>query len=142
MIIEILKRTMIGLGFACIFTFIALTIIVVNNHSTSVSEVWMHMLASMTIGVYFGLSSFIYMGNEWSYIKRTIVHFSVSVIFYFSIAFSVGWVPFGFWPVIGSLLAFIAIYAIFGTGYYLYYKRLETSLNEELKKRNENAREH
>ena len=141
MVVEILKRTMIGLGFACVFTFIAITIVVINDHPTSASEIWMHMLASMTIGVYFGLSSFIYMGNEWSYMKRTIVHFSVSILFYYVIAFSVGWVQFGFWPIIGSLLAFIVTYSLFGTGYYLYYKKLEVSLNEQLKKRNENSRE-
>lgn len=135
MIIEILKRIMTGIAFGGIFTFIALTIMKFNHIESSVSDIWMHMLASLVIGIYFGLSSFIYFYTKWSYLKQMIIHFSLSIVFYYSIALPVGWVPVTPLAIIGSAIAFIIIYAIFGTGYFLYYKKVADSLNEDLLKR-------
>ncbi|GAB3046375.1 DUF3021 domain-containing protein [Virgibacillus ainsalahensis] len=135
MIIEILRRITTGIAFGGIFTFIALSIMKFNNLEASVSEVWQHMLASLVVGIYFGLSSFIFEMNESSYLKKTIIHFSISIIFYFIVALTVGWIPVTPWAFIGSILVFMLIYSLFGTGYYLYYKKVEAALNNELQKK-------
>ena len=134
MIIDILKRSMLGIAFGGIFTFIALTIMKFNHIDGTVSEIWMHMLASFIIGIYFGLSSFIYENDKWSPLKMIVIHFSLSIVVYFIVAFTVNWVPFHFFAILGSILLFIIIYSIFGTGYYLYYKRMEEAMNKHLKK--------
>src|SRR5699024_7312251 len=51
MIIEILKRSLIGIAFGALYTFIALTIMKFNHIEGSVAEVWNHMLASFVLGI-------------------------------------------------------------------------------------------
>lgn len=134
MMIEILKRSMTGVAFGGIATFIALTIMKFGHIDGTISEVWMHMLASMIIGIYFGLSSFIYENDKWSPLKMIVIHFSLSIVVYFIVAFTVRWVPFHFFAILGSILMFIVIYCIFGAGYYLYFKKMEDTMNKQLKK--------
>lgn len=135
MMIEILKRMTTGIAFGGIFTFIALSIMKIYEVEASVSEIWLHMLASFLIGIYFGLSSFIFNDNGWSYLKKTIIHFSASIIFYYIIALPVGWVSFKPLAIVGSIFAFILVYCLFSTGYFLYYKKVADALNDELLKR-------
>lgn len=135
MIIEILKRSMTGIAVGGIYTFIALTIMKFNHIEGTISEVWLHMLAAFVLGIYYGLSSFIFENDGWSPLKMTVIHFSLSIIVYFIIAFSIGWVPLHPLSIILGILAFIVIYALYWTGYYLYYKKIEASMNEHLPKK-------
>lgn len=135
MIIEVLKRSIIGIAFGAISTFIALTIMKFNNIEGTISEVWLHMLASFILGIYYGLSSFIFENNRWSPLKKTIIHFSLSIVVYFLIAFPVGWVPLHPLAIVLSIFIFIVIYVLFWSGYYLYYKKVEASMNAQLKKK-------
>lgn len=134
MIIEILKRSMIGVAFGGIATFIALTIMKFNHIDGTISEVWMHMLASFIIGIYFGLSSFIYEHDKWSPLKKMVIHFSFSIIVYFTVALTVGWIPFNFLSILIGILLFIISYSIYWTGFYLYFKKMEDTMNKHLKK--------
>ncbi|AVQ97864.1 hypothetical protein OBCHQ24_01945 [Oceanobacillus iheyensis] len=135
MILEITKRSMIGIAFGGIFTFIALTIMKLNNVESTVSEIWMHMGASMLLGIYYGLSSYIYGDGEGSYLKKTIFHFCLSLTVYFIIAFTVGWVPLNWLAALFSFFVFAIIYSIFWFSYYSYYKKVESSMNEHLNKK-------
>src|SRR5690606_27353662 len=94
MIKEILKRSLVGIAFGGIATFIALTIIKFSHIEQSAAEVWNHMLASMLLGVYFGIASLIYETDKWNPLKKTIIHFGLSISAYFLIALPVGWIPF------------------------------------------------
>ncbi|MFD2630519.1 DUF3021 domain-containing protein [Oceanobacillus kapialis] len=135
MILEIAKRCMFGISFSGIFTFIALTIMKFNEIDSSVSEIWMHMGASMLLGIYYGLSSYIYGDGEGSYLKKTIFHFCLSLTIYYIIAFTVGWVPFSWLAASLSFIVFVIVYAIFWFGYYSYYKKVESTMNEQLNKK-------
>ncbi len=133
--IEIFNRSMIGVAFGAILTFIFLTVFMFMDVETTVSEVWRHMLASMTLGVYYGLSSFIWTELEkWSPLKKTIVHFTLSITIYFIIAFVAKWVPTNWFAIIVSTIIFTCIYALYWLGYRMYYKRVEAALNRDLKK--------
>lgn len=133
--LEILKRVMTGIAFAGIITFIALTILVLNQVESSVFTIWMYMLGSILLGIYFGLASFIFTNNGWSPLMKTVVHFSISIIFYFIIALSMEWVPFTLLAIFLTSVAFTVIYVIYWTAYQLYYKRIEASMNEDLQRR-------
>ncbi|GAQ16538.1 membrane protein [Oceanobacillus picturae] len=135
MILEITKRSMIGIAFGGIFTFIALTIMKLNNLESTVSEIWMHMGASMLLGIYYGLSSYIFSDGEGSYLKQTIIHFCLSLTVYFIIAFTVGWVPLNWLAALLSFIIFVTIYSFVWFGYYSYYKKVESSMNEHLNKK-------
>ncbi|WP_042220546.1 DUF3021 domain-containing protein [Oceanobacillus manasiensis] len=134
MILEIAKRSLIGIAFGGIFTFIALTIMKFNEFESTVSEIWMHMGASMLIGIYYGLSTYIFSDDEGSYLKQTTIHFCLSLTVYFIIAFTVGWVPFNWVAALLSFVIFVIIYSIVWFGYYSYYKKVESSMNEQLNK--------
>ncbi|TFJ91853.1 DUF3021 domain-containing protein [Lentibacillus salicampi] len=132
MIVEAIKRSMIGIAYGGIITFIALTVLKYTNTEAPVSQIWLYMLCSFIIGIYFGLSSLIFTENSLSLLKQTVVHFIMSIVFYFIIALSAGWIPLTAAAIIGTSLFFIFIYAVFWTGYYLYYKKVEESMNANL----------
>lgn len=132
MILEVLKRSMLGIAFGGIVTFIALTIMKINAFEATVSEIWMHMAASMLLGVYFGISSLIFGSSDSNMIKKSIIHFALSYSVWLIIAGMVGWVPLSGWAILWSSLAFILIYVLNWLGWYLYFKRLERTLNNQL----------
>ncbi|WP_062048998.1 DUF3021 domain-containing protein [Bacillus sp. JCM 19034] len=135
MIIEVIKRLMTGIAFSGMATFIAITIVNFTNGEATISELWLYMLCSNIIGIYFGLSSFIFGENGLSVLKQTLIHFFLSISFYSIIALAVGWVPLTLQAILLSSLIFLITYAIFFTGYYMYYKRIEESLNDSLSKK-------
>ncbi|PAV30504.1 hypothetical protein CIL05_05210 [Virgibacillus profundi] len=132
MILEIIKRSMIGIAIGGIFTFIALTIMKFNGFESTVSEIWMHMGASFLIGIYFGISSLIFGNDDSNMLQKTVIHLIASLTVWYIIALSVGWIPFTIVSIIISTLIFILMYMLNWAGYYLYYKKVEASLNEHL----------
>lgn len=134
MVLEILKRSMIGIAFGGICTFIALTIMMLNEFDATVTEVWQNMAASMVLGIYFGISSLIFGTSDSNIIKKSIIHFVLSYIVWFIIAGTVGWVPLSIKAVLWSTLMFILIYLLNWIGWYSYFKKIETVLNNHLQK--------
>lgn len=134
MMTDIFKRVLAGIALGGLATFIALTIMKFTHFEASVSEIWSNMLASMTIGIYFGLSSYIFETDKWSNLKKTLIHFSCSIIAYYLIALPVGWVPVSPLYVFLSAVIFALIYAVYWTSFYLYYRKVAKSLNEELQR--------
>lgn len=132
MIQDILKRLTAGIACGGLATFIALTIMKFNHIEAPVSEIWAHMLAGLLMGIYFGLSSFIFETEKWSNLKKTIIHFFSSITAYYSIALPVGWVPFTPFAIIISGIVFMLLYAVYWTGFYLYFRKVAQSLNEDL----------
>lgn len=124
-----------GIAWGGIVTFIAITLLMINNINPDISTLWLYMLASMFFGVYFGLSSFIFMLQHWSPLKQTIVHFILSISVYYTIALPLGWVPINPRAILYSSLMFILVYALFWSGYTIYYKKIEVSLNKSLNKK-------
>src|SRR5699024_9218811 len=117
MIFEVIKRMFNGIAWGGLITFIALSILLINDVQKDVYSIWLYMGSSMMIGIYYGFSSFIF-----SFV-------------YLVIALTVGWVPIQFAPTIWSCLFFIVWYFIFWTGYNIYYKKIEKSLNDSLPKK-------
>ncbi|KPH73600.1 DUF3021 domain-containing protein [Oceanobacillus caeni] len=138
MIVEAVKRSMMGIALGGIFTFIALTVVMFTSTDAAISQIWIYMLCSFILGIYFGLASFLFEDNGWSYLKKTAIHFCLSIAVYFTIAlFIADWIPFSLAAILISFLVFIFVYAVFWMGYYLYYKKVEASLNASLKKKND-----
>lgn len=136
MMIEVLKRMTTGIAVGGLFTFIVLSFVMFYEVEASVQQIWISMLGSFAIGIYYGLASFIFEVNEWSYLKQTFIHFLLSIVIYFIIALSTGWVPFTLSAIIISGLVWIIIYTLVWAGFYQYYKKVEATLNEELQKKN------
>ncbi|GAB2571517.1 DUF3021 domain-containing protein [Gracilibacillus alcaliphilus] len=134
MILEIFRRCMLGVAFGGIFTFIALTIMKVNEYEATVSEIWMNMGASLLLGIYFGLSSFIFGASGSNIIKKSLLHFVLSYSVWLIIAGVVGWIPLSGKVILWSSLLFILIYVLNWFGWFLYFKKVEATLNRHLQK--------
>lgn len=134
MILEILKRSMLGIAIGGILTFIALTIMKFNAFEATVSEIWMNMGASFLIGIYFGISSLIFGDSDNNIIKKSIIHFILSYSVWLIIAGTVGWIPLTGTVILWSSLLFILLYLLNCLGWYLYFKKIETALNKHLQK--------
>lgn len=132
---EIFKRTMYGIAYGGINSFIALTILMIVNVNPPVAIIWLYTFAGLILGIYFGLSSFIFEIETWSPLKKTVIHFSSSITCYFVVAILVGWVPFRIMAILITTVCFIFVYALFWSGYRLYYKKVESTMNESLFKK-------
>ena len=135
MINEIVKRSMMGIAFGGIATFIALTIIKFAHIEQSAADVWGHMLASILLGIYFGIASLIYETDKWSPLKKTIIHYTLSLTVYFLIALPIGWIPFTTLSITIGILLFTVIYALYWLGFLLYFKKVESAMNKQLNQR-------
>ena len=132
---DIFKRAFIGVAYGGIATFIALTVLMVQNITPPIMVIWKSSFAAFILGVYFGLASFIFDKEMWSPLKKTVVHFSFSIIVYYVIAFVVGWIPVHLKAIGLSFIIFSATYSLYWYGYWLYYKRVEVAMNEQLKRK-------
>lgn len=136
MIFELLKRALIGAGFAGILTVIFLTYLVNASVDAEVSDIWLNMLGSMLMGVYFGCSSIIFDKEGWSPLKQLSIHFVLSGLVLFSVGSLItGWIPFDAKALGMSLLIFIVSYAVFMAGTYTYLKLQTKAMNDSIQKK-------
>lgn len=134
MFLKVVNRSFMGLGLAYLITFTALTALTVQHIEMAVVEVWVYMLSSMILGVYFGIASLIFEIEKWSPLRQLAVHFVLSVILWLLIAiFMVGWIPFTLLSVVISFGVFVGLYLLFWLGFNAYYKKIETEMNDSMK---------
>jgi len=134
MMYNIWKRIVTGVAWGGAVTFFALTALVIFDVDSSVMTIWLSMGGSLFIGIYFGLAAFIFTVDRWSPLKKTIIHFLLSISVYFLIAFPLGWITFNVGRILFSTIIFMAVYTMFWIGFNLYYRKLTASLNETLNK--------
>src|SRR5699024_3537792 len=119
---EIIKRTIYGIAYGGIVTLFALTVLMIIDITPPISTVWLNSTIGFLLGIYFGLASFIFEVENWSPLKRTMIHYIFSIIVYFAFALSAGWIPLSIGPVLLSIIVFTLIYTIFWISFQLYFK--------------------
>ncbi|WP_173918525.1 DUF3021 domain-containing protein [Halobacillus sp. Marseille-Q1614] len=129
---HIVERILIGCGFAAIFTFAALTIMLVNDVQSGVALIWKNMLGSILMGVYFSIASLIFEKEDWSLLKQTALHFILSVAVFYTIAAFTGWVPFTWGALLIGTAIFIAVYFIFWFFIGRYLKKMTADMNKSV----------
>ncbi|MGD6817903.1 DUF3021 domain-containing protein [Metabacillus sp. 84] len=134
MMIQIVKRSLTGLGFSSLFTFAALSVFMGMDVSITVTGLWKHMLGSMVVGIYFGVSSLIFEFEKWSLLKQMVIHFTLSVAAYFTVAVFSGWFPLTWFGAVIAFVSFVIVYFIIWFSIYSYMKKMESSLNSSLRK--------
>ncbi|HEY4600715.1 MAG TPA: DUF3021 domain-containing protein [Cerasibacillus sp.] len=132
MINRILQKTTMGIAAGGLFTFIALTMIKFTHIESTVDVIWLYMFASLILGVYFGLSSFIFEIEAWSPLKQTIIHFLLTIGGFFLIAIPIGWIPLRFDTITVGIIIFSVIYMLNWTSFYFYYKKVADKMNKQL----------
>ena len=134
MMLEAMRRSIAGLGFAAIFTFVFLTIFTIQNVEVPVATIWSHMLGSMLMGIYFGSASLIFDIEKWSPLKQLLIHFILSLTLWLPLAMIIGWLPVQTLPIIIGIVSFIVIYLLFWFGIRLYLTKLENDMNRFIRK--------
>lgn len=135
MVSNIMKRVMWGLSCSAIITFTALTILKFSGTEASVTDIWLNMLGSIVMGVYFGVASFMFQYEHWSPLKQVVLHFLLSVIVYFPTALGVGWLPLELLPILAGLLVFMVIYTIFWLSLRHYFRKQAEAMNDSMKRK-------
>src|SRR5699024_11622642 len=88
MMLQLWRIIISGVAWGGFITFVALTVLVLTETEAPVTKVWLYMGGSLFLGVYFGLAGFIFIVERWSPLKKTIIHFILSLCVYFIVAFS------------------------------------------------------
>ncbi|RSL35285.1 DUF3021 domain-containing protein [Salibacterium salarium] len=89
----------------------------------------------MFCGWFFSVSGLIFVKEQWSLVKRTVIHFFTVTFLYFMLSFVVGWIPFtihGFFIEIGL---FLLLYLVIWISFYLYFYFEMKKLNEAMAQR-------
>ena len=132
MMLQLWRNIISGVAWGGFITFVALTVLVLTETEAPVTKVWLYMGGSLFLGVYFGLAGFIFIVERWSPLKKTIIHFILSLSIYFTVAFLLGWVPITWIAIVSSTVMFIIVYLLFWLGFYLYYRNMTVTMNDFL----------
>jgi len=131
---ELLKRSTVGIAFAGILTFIALSVMTARSVEVPVYSIWLNMLGSLAMGIYFGCASLIFDIEKWSALKQTSIHAGLSLLVFFPLAVSIGWLPLQPLALLVGLVIFLATYSLFWTGTRWYLKKMTASMNDAIRK--------
>lgn len=134
MVVELIRRSLIGLGYSAILTFVILAIMTYQDVQVPVSVIWKNTTGGMVMGIYFGCASLIFEREEWSPLKKTIIHFLLSIAIWLPLAFWMGWVPLQLTSILIGIGSFIVVYLLFWFGSYWYFKRIENEMNHSVRK--------
>ncbi|MEK3937620.1 DUF3021 domain-containing protein [Sporosarcina sp. FSL W7-1349] len=134
MIVEVARRSLIGLGYTAIITFSILTAMMFQDVQVPISEIWRNTLGGMAMGIYFGGASLIFEIEEWSPLKKTAFHYLISIIIWLPLGIWMGWLPLQLVPILIGIGTFSVVYLLFWYGSYLYFKRMENEMNHSVKK--------
>ncbi|WP_018932470.1 DUF3021 domain-containing protein [Gracilibacillus lacisalsi] len=132
MIVEGLKRILLGVAVGSLITFVVLSFLVMLDINSTIQEIWKHWSASMALGVYYSLASVIFELERWSILKQTVIHLSLTILVFFPIAILAGWIPFNLLAMILGLGIFLTLYSVFWISAYFYYKNMERVMNERI----------
>lgn len=134
MVRKIIQRGYVGISAGGLVTFVALTVLMLNEVEVKVADLWLNMLGSMLMGIYFGMASLLFEHEKWSPLKQLVVHFLLSITVFYPIAIGVGWIELQWRPILLGASMFVVIYAIFWFVLGSYYKRQARSMNDSVRK--------
>ncbi|RSL32135.1 DUF3021 domain-containing protein [Salibacterium salarium] len=92
-------------------------------------------LANMFCGWFFSVSGLIFVKEEWSLMKRTILHFFTVTFLYFVLSFVVGWIPFTIPGFLIGIGLFLLLYFMIWVSFYLYFYMEMKKLNQSMAER-------
>lgn len=133
--LNVLARTLGGLGCSAILTFVALTGLMFGEIDAPVKLIWQHMAGSMIMGVTYAWSSYIFQYERWSPLRQLLVHYVLTLAVFAAVNSWTGWVPLELPSLLLGLLFYTFNYTIFWFGFNWYFKRQERELNRSVNKK-------
>ncbi|MFC4355613.1 DUF3021 domain-containing protein [Chryseomicrobium palamuruense] len=137
MVSKLVIRIFGGFGVGAVVTLLALVLFNDNGDTVSAHLIALNLLGSMLIGGYFSVSALLFEIEEWSMLKQTLIHYTLSLIVLFPVfTLLTGWVPLNPHSLLIGLLFFTGTYVINWLGWFTYFKQMEKRMNASLKQRN------
>lgn len=130
-----LFRSMIGIFFGAFISIVVTSLaIYFGGYETLDSGIFIKNSAgAIFCGWLFTVSPLYFENNNLTLLQQTVFHFFTTIIPYFILATSIGWIPLNVKSVLLGIGLFIIIYTIIWTCFYLYFKNLFKKMNDELK---------
>ncbi|MHA6259926.1 DUF3021 domain-containing protein [Sporosarcina sp. CAU 1771] len=129
-----LFRSMIGVFFGA-FLAVVLTnsIVYFGNEEMLDGKLFLkNSLGSIFCGWLFTVSPLYFENMKLRLSQQTALHFGTVIVFYFILAFGIGWIPFTIKSFLFMLGIFIAFYCVIWTAFYLHFRNQAKKLNAEL----------
>ena len=101
--------------------------------STQTGAVLFQFITMFIFGAICGVSSLIFEKENWSLLKRTVIHFLILTSSFTIVVFLGGWINKSIWGIL-SPLSFFVIYAIIWFTFYFKTRREISEMNDILKK--------
>lgn len=133
--LNVLARTLGGLGCSAILTFVALTGLMLGEIDAPVRLIWQHMAGSMVMGLTYAWSSYIFEYDRWSPLRQLIVHYILTLAVFAAVNSWTRWVPLELSSLLLGLLFYTLNYTIFWLGFNWYFKRQARELNRSVNKK-------
>lgn len=129
-----LYRSMIGIFFGAFLAVLFTNALVLfdGREVLDGSLFLKNSIGSILCGLFSAVSPLYFEHPNLKLSQQTALHFATLFIFYFILAFGIGWIPFTLQSFFITVLVFIVIYAIMWTCFYLYFRRQAQKLNAEL----------
>lgn len=128
-VISLIISYLIGAG-----EFYPVNPLVIENFGNELNATMAQTLLSGGLGVAFGFANLVWKLENWSLLKRSIVHFLIGLFAISSVAYFMGWAGGSVYNIALFLLIFILIYAIIWLASWFYTAHNIKKMNESLQK--------
>lgn len=130
------KGIMMGCTISCLVCIVGVAMIGNEWFISSPRSYILQIVAAMVVGIGWVVPSIVYESEKLSYGIKILIHMTIGLIVYIPCAIYMKWLPLegGIIAVILELLAVIAIAFIIWLGFFLYYRKEATNMNDKIKK--------
>lgn len=129
-------RSIYGIFFGCFVTVMFMILSTsISGIPTIDSNIFVkNALGSMIAGWYLIISPLFFEIDQLNLLKKTILHFIITVALNLIIIYFIGWLPFSGGQIFTLIISFLLLYTVIWLGFYYYYKNVVNKMNEDLTK--------
>lgn len=139
-VILIIKYLFFGISYGCtFFVFYCLCCHAFGAEDTLsliMNDFVKHAVGCILVGIGFGSTPIVYLSRRIPYGAKIFIHFAVGMSVFYSIALSLGWIPFHPDRLLYTLLQFLfscCCFAVIWFCFYLFYRNDAKKINHRLK---------
>jgi len=129
-----LLRSLFGIGAGAILLVILTTsTVVLGDVSTLDGDLYVkYAWGCILCSWFFTIAPLIFEIKRLTLLQQTVIHFILILVFYFTFANWIGWVPYKEGIFYIMILIFVVFYIVFWLAFYTYYARQAKRMNENL----------
>lgn len=99
------------------------------------SAVWLQFLMSGLLGAIYGAASLIWGVEKWSHMRKSAIHFVISTVAMFPVAYLTHWMPHTVGGILQYIGIFVGLYAVTWLVTYLVMRKDVDEINARIKKK-------